>query len=61
MRTTLVWYKYASNMFVERMQFTVLRDIELPYLQQMPRGVKKIDELRASTVGSRELTMSMRY
>ena len=48
-------------MFVERMQFTVLRNIELPYLQQMPRGVKKIDELRASTVGSRELTMSMRY
>ena len=48
-------------MFVERMQFTVLRNIELPYLQQMPCGVKKIDELRASTVGSRELTMSMRY
>ena len=35
--------------------------IELPYLRQTPRGVKNIDELRASTVGSRELKMSMRY
>ena len=48
-------------MFVERMQFTILRNIELPYLWQTPHGVKKIDELRASTVGSRELKMSMRY
>ena len=46
--------------FVERTQFTVLRNIELPYLQQTPLGVKKISELRASTVGSRELKMSMR-
>ena len=34
------------------MQFTVLRNIELPYLRQMPRGVKKIDELCASAVGT---------
>ena len=55
--------KYASNTctFVERTQFTVLRNIELPYLRQTPRGVKMIDELRASTVESRELKMSMRY
>ena len=48
-------------MFVERTQFTVLRNIELPYLRQTPHGVKKIDKLCASTVGSRELKMSMRY
>ena len=36
------------------MQFTVLRNIELPYLRQMPRGVKKIDKLCASAVGTED-------
>ena len=36
------------------MQFTVLRNIKLPYLRQTPRGVKKIDELWASTVGTED-------
>ena len=36
------------------MQFTVLRNIELPYLRQTPRGVKKIDKLCASTVGTED-------
>ena len=47
-------------MFVERTHLTVLRNIELPYLWQTPYGVKKVDELRASTIASRELKMSMR-
>ena len=37
------------------MQFTVLRNIELPYLRQMPRSVKKIDKLRASTIGTEDV------
>ena len=57
MRTTLVRYKYVSNTFVERTQFTILRNIELPYLRQTPRGVKKIDELRASTVGTEDFNV----
>ena len=36
------------------MQFTVLRNIELPYLRQTPCGVKKLDKLRASTVGTED-------
>ena len=45
-------------MFVERTQFTVLRNIELPYLQQTPCGVKKLDKLHASTVGTVALLMA---
>ena len=36
------------------MQFTVLRNIELPYLRQTPCGVKKLDKFRASTVGTED-------
>jgi len=46
-------------MFVERTQFTVLRNIELPYLRQMPRGMKKIDELCAFTVGTEDFNAQL--
>ena len=36
------------------MQFTVLCIIELPYLRQTPHGLKKIDKLCASTVGTED-------